>query len=166
MTAMHSMWSSKYTYQRARGHIMKFYAKMTLLMMVVTLGAANLAFAAGSFCPKSISVKQKITSLPSSWEAFPETLPYQLKSVSFFEGHPKNRVALVNDNSAIVDGKNEIATWNFISSTKGYWVECIYDQTNIALTKRLVESVSQCRVTYERNATISGVQLIKEVACK
>lgn len=43
--------------------------------------------------------------------------------------------------------------WNFISSTKGYWVECIYDQTSIALTKRLAKSVSHCRVTYERNVT-------------
>ena len=145
---------------------MKGYAKTMLLTVAVTLSAAHTAFAAGSLCPKSISVKQKILSLPSSWEAFPETLPYQLKLVSFFEGHPKDRVALVNDNSAIVDGKNEIATWNFISSMKGYWVECIYDQTNVALTKRLAESVSQCRVTYERDVTISGVQLIQEVACK
>jgi len=139
---------------------------MMLLTVGITLGSAGSAFAGDALCPKSISVKQKITSLPSSWEAFPEILPYQLKSVSFFEGHPKNRVALVNDNSEIVDGKNEIATWNFISSTKGYWVECIYDQTSIALTKRLAEIVSQCRVIYERNVTISGVQLIREIACK
>ncbi len=165
MTAMHSMWSNEYICQHERGRSMKNYAKMMLLTVAFTLGVVSPVFAAGLLCPKTISVKQKITPVPS-WEAFPETLPYQLKSVSFFEGHPKNRVALVNDNSEIVDGKNEIATWNFISSTKGYWVECIYDQTNIALTKRLVESVSQCRVTYERNATISGVQLIREVACK
>jgi hypothetical protein len=145
---------------------MESYTKMMLLTVGITLGFAGPIFAGDTLCPKSISVKQKITSLPSSWEAFPEALPYQLKSVSFFEGHPKNRVALVNDNSEIVDGKNEIATWNFISSTKGYWVECIYDQTNIALTKRLAKNVSQCRVTYERNVTISGVQQIREIACK
>ena len=141
-------------------------AKMMLLTVGITLGSAGSAFAGDVLCPKSISVKQKITSLPTSWEAFPERLPSQHKSVSFFEGHPKNRVALVTDNSEIADGKNEIATWNFIRSAKGYWVECMYDQTNIALTKRLAESVSQCRVTYERNVTISGAQLIREIACK
>lgn len=56
--------------------------------------------------------------------------------------------------------------WNFINSTKGYWIECIYDQTSIALTKRLAKSVSQCRVTYDRNVTISGVQQIREIACR
>lgn len=145
---------------------MESYTKMMLLTVAITLCSACPVFAGDTFCPNSISVKQKIISLPSSWEAFPETLPYQLKSVSFFEGHPKNRVALVNDNSEIVDDKNEIAMWNFISSRKGYWVECIYDQTSIALTKRLAKSVSQCRVTYERNVTISGVQRIQEIACK
>ena len=123
-------------------------------------------FAGDTFSLKSISVKQQIILLPSSWEAFPKTFPNQLKSVSFFEGHPKNRVALVNDNSEIVDDKNEIAMWNFINSTKGYWIECIYDQTSIALTKRLAKSVSQCRVTYDRNVTISGVQQIREIACR
>ena len=62
-------------------------------------------FAGDTFSLKSISVKQQIILLPSSWEAFPKTFPNQLKSVSFFEGHPKNRVALVNDNSEIVDDK-------------------------------------------------------------
>lgn len=162
MTGTHSMSSNERLH--TGGCIMAIRAKLLLTVGIsfVFMGAAC---AEGTFCPKVISVKQEITSIPPSWETFAETLPYQLKLVSFFEGHPKNRVALVNDTSEVVE-KNEVAIWNFVSSTKGYWIECGYDQTNITLTQRLANKVSQCRVTYDRDLSISGAQAIKEINCR
>ena len=140
--------------------------RMFTKFLIIILFFSSPVFAGELHCPKSISVKQKITSLPSSWEAFAEPFPYQLKAVSFFEGHPKRRVALVNDLSETIDSKTELAAWNFPPSSKGYWVECIYDQTTIALTKRLPESISQCRVTYDSSISVGGMQLVRDIACR
>jgi len=141
-------------------------APAILLIAVIMFHTANNVYAEDGFCPKTISVQQEITSLPSSWEAFPQALPYQLKSVSFFEGHPKEKVALVNDSSELLNDKNERDTWNFSKSTIGYWIKCNYDQTNIALTKRLSGDISICCVTYDRNITIGGTSLVRDITCR
>lgn len=135
-------------------------------LAVTILFFSSPVFAEELLCPKSISVKQKITSLPPSWEVFAQALPYQLKAVAFFEGHPKHRAALVNDLSETIDTKTELAIWNLPRSSKGFWIECSYDQTTVALTKRLSESISQCRATYDRGISVGGMQLIRNVVCK
>lgn len=104
--------------------------------------------------------------MPHTWEAFSQTLPYQLKSVSFSEGHPKERVTLVNDSSELFNNTHEKSTWNFSKSKVGYWIECSYDQTNIALTKRLAEGISQCSVTFDRGITIGGLSLVRKITCQ
>ena len=60
-----------------------------LLIAAIMLCAANTVYAEENLCPKTVSVQQEITLLPSSWEAFPQELPYQLKSVSFLKATPK-----------------------------------------------------------------------------
>ena len=142
--------------------------KIRFAMASVSIGL-NFCFMAPSvsgntLCPPSIAVKQKITSLPHSWEAIAKTSSYPLRLVTFFEGHPKSKVSLVNDYVEAGEGR-EVAVWKFVSSKQGYWIECGYDQTSITLTKRLAESVSKCNVTYDPKVSIGGVQMINNIDC-
>jgi hypothetical protein len=147
-------------------HISCLLGCIILLIASTMCCFANTLFAEENLCPETIAVRQEIISVPHTWEAFSQRLPYQLKSVSFSEGHPKEKVTLVNDGSELFNNTYEKSTWNFSKNKVGYWIECNYYQTNIALTKRLHEGISQCSVTFDSHITIGGLPLIRKITCQ
>jgi hypothetical protein len=145
-----------------------------LSMSVWTLGVSlfgfgiNLvtAYAENVVCPETIVVEQKLAKPLSPWEAFLEDGSYPLMSISFFDGHPQEKASLVPDSEIKRKGKL-ISTWQFSrENPRGYWIACVYNRTNVMLTRRLVPTTSKCEVTYNPQITVGGHPSLSEIQCK
>ena len=119
-----------------------------------------------SLCPASVVVEQHVSAAPAGWEASLSGVKSQLAMVTFFDGPPAERASLKYDSEEKRKG-DWIGTWNLGSGTRGYWVQCAYDNTTAVLSRRLPDSVKTCKVTYERKTqTAAGLPAVKHVACK
>lgn len=122
--------------------------------------------AAGSICPDSIAVDEHLAEPVNTWEAVLEEFPYQLSSVGFFDGHPREKAELTPDKEK-KSKKRQMATWHFVpNNPRGNWIACGYDRTNVTLVRTLDAKVSVCTVTYDPNLTISGRPTITAIECK
>lgn len=119
-----------------------------------------------SLCPETINVEQRVTDAPQGWEAGLSGLKTQLAMVTFFDGPPAERASLKHDSELKLRG-NWVATWTLAANTRGYWVQCAYDNTTAVLSKRLPETARTCSVTYERSTkAANALPLVKHVECK
>jgi len=118
-----------------------------------------------SSCPDTIKVEQRITDLPPAWEAGLSDARPGLMMVTFFDGPPAERASLKYDSELRLKG-NWVATWTFAANAHGYWIQCVYENTTVVLSRRLPETVRTCNVTYERSTTAAnGLPLVKAVSC-
>jgi hypothetical protein len=117
-------------------------------------------------CPRSIAVEQRIVDKPNSWEVNYDEKSNGLKTVTFFDGPPKEMASLVYNH--IMEKKKEIiATWDFSpTNERGYWITCSYNDTNAILVKAISSAVKGCQVIYERDPVLAGsVGEIKSIIC-
>ncbi|MFH1897932.1 MAG: STY0301 family protein [Candidatus Desantisbacteria bacterium] len=117
-------------------------------------------------CPKVISVKQTLLKRESNWESFEDDLPSRLISVMIYDGHPKERAALVPDQET-ESNRRLVFTWHLVENGKRrYWTACYYDQTRIVLAHLISSEVSTCEVTCDPYITIAGQPAILDVTFK
>jgi hypothetical protein len=118
-----------------------------------------------SLCPATIGVEQRITAPPEGWEASQSVAKPQLAFVTFFDGPPAERASLKYDREE-KQKRDWVAIWTLAPNTRGYWVQCGYDNTTGVLSRRLPAEVTSCKVTYERNTqAASGLPTVKHVGC-
>ena len=128
--------------------------------------AAHWAIAADSLCPETVSVKQTGAPPAPEWSVSYSNVPSQLEVITFYSGPPKDEASLVFD-SLVRTKDSSIATWKFAQDPRGYWVKCSYRGTTLELSKPLPSTVSQCRVTYDRDVgSPSGLPAIKRMVCQ
>lgn len=119
-----------------------------------------------SLCPETIDVEQRVTDAAQGWEAGLSGRKTQLAMVTFFDGPPAERASLKYDSELKLRG-NWVATWTLAANTRGYWIQCAYDNTTAVLSKRLPETARTCSVTYERSTkAANALPLVKHVGCK
>lgn len=147
-------------------------AVLVALLAVIALPAVaanpkpNPELLGPSLCPGTVSVEQHVAAAPDGWEASLSGAKAQLAMVTFFDGPPAERASLKYDSEEKRKG-DWVGTWNFAPNSRGYWIQCAYDSTTVVLSRRLPESVTACKVTYERKVHVtSGLPVVRHVACK
>jgi hypothetical protein len=136
------------------------------LLAGAALFAAAPVFAADSLCPETIATKQAGNAPAPEWSVSYSASPNQLEMVTFYSGPPKDEASLVYDELAS-SKDSSLATWKFPKDPRGYWVKCSYRGTTLELSKPLSATVSSCRVTYSRDASLpSGLPAIRSIACR
>ena len=138
-----------------------------LCAFVFALALAGICFAAdGVKCPDTIKVDQKAMSPSPEWKVSYSSQPNQLEMVTFFSGPPEEQASLVYDKKSKTKG-GWIGTWNFPKDSRGYWIQCSYGGTKAELSRRLPDSVSVCRVTYDEGLhSGSGLPAILKIECR
>lgn len=118
-----------------------------------------------TLCPATIGVEQRISSAPDGWEAAQSDAKPQLAMVTFFDGPPAERASLKYDREER-QKREWVGIWTFAPNSRGYWIQCGYDNTTAVLSRRLPASVRTCKVTYERKTqATSGLPTVKHVGC-
>ena len=137
-----------------------------LCTFVFTVVLSGICFAADeAFCPPTIKVEQKAVS-PHEWRVSYNSSPTDLEMVTFFSGPPEENASLVYDEKSKVKG-GWVGTWRFPKDPAGYWIRCSYGGTRAELSRRLSDSVSVCRVTYDETVhSVSGLPGIRKIECK
>ena len=117
-------------------------------------------------CPATIKVDQKAIPTSPEWAVSYSSLPYQLEMVTFFSGPPQENASLVYDKKSKTRG-GWIGTWSFPKGSSGYWIQCSYGGTRAELSRRLPDSVSVCRVTYDYGSSYpSGLPVVRKIECR
>lgn len=111
--------------------------------------------AASQKCPATVQVDQKIRQAPAGWTVSQNPRPFRLTRVALFDGSPKEEASLKPDN-----GDTDQAPFWTLSpdNPRGYWLVCYYDDTSIALSKRLPGKVSSCRAVLDRYSALQDVE--------
>ena len=138
-----------------------------LCLFVFALALAGICFAAEeTWCPDAIKADQKVVSPSPEWTVSYSSLPQRLEMVTFFSGPPEEQASLVYDKKSKTKG-GWIGTWNFPKDSSGYWIQCSYAGTRAELSRRLPDSVSVCRVTYDEGLhSVSGLPAIRKIECR
>jgi hypothetical protein len=135
--------------------------------LMLTLALAGLCLAADEVsCPDTIKVDQKAIPPSPEWDVSYSALSHQLEMVTFFSGHPRDNASLVYDKRSKTKS-GWVGTWIFPKDADSYWIRCSYTGTRAELFRRLPNSVSVCRVTYdERPHFPSGLPVIRKIECR
>lgn len=145
---------------------MKDFLKTAIVAVVGILLVPVVGSAAIGICPDSIAVEEHLVKPVNTWEAVLEEFPYQLSSVGFFDGHPREKAELTSGKEK-KSKKKQTASWHFVpNNPRGIWIACGYDHTNVTLVRSLDAKVSVCTVTYDPNLTIGGRPTITAIECK
>lgn len=138
-----------------------------LCTFVFALVLAGICFAADEvWCPDTIKVDQKAIPPSPEWGVSYNSLPPQLEMVTFFSGPPQENASLVYDEKSKTKG-GWVGTWTFPRDAGGYWIRCSYSGTRAELSRRLPDSVSVCRVTYDNGSHFpSGLPVIRKIECR
>lgn len=148
-----------------KGSVMRCRIFVCMFVFTVVLTGSCLA-ADETFCPRTIKVEQKAISPSQEWKISYDPFPNQLEMVTFFSGPPEEEASLVYDKKTKIKG-GWIGTWNFPKDPAGYWILCSYQGTRAELSRRLPDSVSVCRVTYDEGVhSVSGFPAIRKIECR
>ena len=117
-----------------------------------------------AICPRTIAVTQTAMQTPAGFEAVKSDQPVTLAALTIFDGPPKDLASLEPDNG---DSGQSFSVWTLSADKqRGLWVSCIYSGTTIVLQRRLPDTTTSCRVTYDQNSHIDGYDEIKTMSCK
>ena len=135
--------------------------------LMLTLALAGMCLAADEVsCPDTIKVDQKAIPPSPEWDVSYSALFHQLEMVTFFSGPPQENASLVYDEKSKTKG-GWVGTWNFPRDAGSYWIRCSYRGTRAELSRRLPDSVSVCRVTYDNGSHFpSGLPVIRKIECQ
>ena len=112
-------------------------------------------FAAPQKCPLAVETKQSIQTTPAGWTVLQTPAPSRLTRVAIFDGPPREEASLKPDNG----DTDEAPVWTLSpDNPRGYWLVCYYDDTSIALSKRLPGKVSNCRAVLDRYSALREVE--------
>jgi hypothetical protein len=138
-----------------------------LLAVMLCALISSPCFAVDFQCPASIEVTQQIVEPPASWQALSDQARggYHLDNVGFYNGHPKNKGAVVPDKTTRAKGLAK-TTWLFPQKKSAdFWISCSYTDTSIMLTQQLSSGLSYCEVTSELLPSGSTLR-IKSIICQ
>ena len=92
-------------------------------------------------CPATIQVSQQAIKPPAGWSADTETGTHKLANVALYDGPPKEQASLI----PTTDTK-QIATWVLRPNPRGYYLECLYEGTEVKLSRKVGADAKQCQL--------------------
>lgn len=133
----------------------------------ISLAFALLAPAsqASGLCPATLATTQSAPSVPAGFTASVEAAPAPFMGLTFFDGKPSERVSLAPDEEK-PGGGTLVSMWKFPpGNPRGYYLQCTYFGTQIALQRALDPIITKCFVTYDTKQSIGGLPFIKRIDC-
>jgi len=135
------------------------------LLFALMLASVN-AQAGDAFCPGSVEVSQVIKVQPEGWDVAHRSSSHRLLYVAFYDGPIENAMTIVNDSESETKTKY-YAIWHFGSRpAQRIWLACNYADTDVILSRRLEDKITECRVAFDRTKNIQGFRKIESVTCK
>jgi len=137
-----------------------------LYLLLAYIFCSSLVLGDEVYCPSTVSVKQQIEKPPTKWQVTYKDVKHNLSGITFYDGPPEmNAVIFYNyKTESIFEGQ---IVWTFNKPyPSGIWLSCNYYSTNILLSRKLTENITECRVTYFSNILISGSNAIKNIECE
>jgi hypothetical protein len=99
-------------------------------------------------CPKTVEIRQTISTSDTSWEqaADPDLPPAALLTVSVYIEHPSESASLMPEMAEKTE-HTDITIWRLPPDSAPYWMACIYINSRTLLAKKLPLTTKQCRLT-------------------
>ena len=115
--------------------------------------------------PKQPIVNQQIESTHPEWRVSLEKNQHVLKSITIYDGDPKELASLVPDKTIKEKEKEKMySVWTFESkSERNIWIKCEFTGTSISLSKSIPIGVKELRIYYNPNIIIDGNRQIEKV---
>jgi hypothetical protein len=132
------------------------------------LGCASRATAAEVLtCPATVEVEQHHAGAAAEgWEPSREPVRHPLMGVTFFDGPPSERASLAPDADE-AKGKEHVLRFELgAPGPRGHWVSCVYDRTDVVLSRQLEPRVRACSVTVDPTVTVGGRPSVLRIACR
>jgi hypothetical protein len=124
------------------------------------------AFAADQIltCPEKIDgAHVKLIYAEDGWTPFVES-HLRLTGISFMDGAPE-KIGHLKPFTTSKYKKNDSDTWKFEGDfPEGKWLSCLYDGTQISLSKRIDDRLSECSATRFKEKKFGTT--IFEIRCK
>jgi hypothetical protein len=164
-TSLNPSQKNTHTNNHAACHVRQHTMRLSHLGAKLILHAAVL-YAGNSFaietpvCPPEIKVEQKALETPSGWSTLHSRSKHVFINVQFSEDEPSKQFILAPSREKKQKGAI-VNIWDFTPSPSGYWVSCIYHETNIVLTRKLPSEIKSCEVEYEKNISSPMVKRLK-----
>lgn len=135
-------------------------------LILGTLAFSAAAAHAGDLCPAALTTTQTATSVPAGFSASIQAAPAPFMGLTFFDGNPRDKVSLAPDEEK-PSGDTLVSMWKFPpGNPRGYYLQCGYFGTQIALQRALDPIITKCWVTYDTAQTIGGLPFIKRIDCQ
>lgn len=109
------------------------------------VGAAPRTYFTPAACPVRL-VTQQSASVDGGWEANRSATTSRLSAVTFFAGPTAGQAQLIETTSRR-SGSTEIATWVFQGKRNPIYLACLYNGTDLIVSRSLPREVKQCSVT-------------------
>jgi len=134
---------------------------LAALLLAVPAAAEKIA------CPAEIKTSAAQLATPiDGWTARADSVATQLSGVTFYEGAPKEGGSLAPDDEKHTKAKIT-ATWRLAGMPSSvYWLGCRYANTTLTLERQLPAGTKECTVNYDPTATVDGMPVIQDIACK
>jgi hypothetical protein len=146
----------------------KFHVKWISAALIVGslfFASPEPASAQETYCPESISVEQTVAKIPEGWTVRQDEAASTLEGITFYSGPPEEKASLVYDQWTKRNGL-AYGVWHFQpKSSHPIWLSCRYSSTRVLLAKQLPAETSECIVTYDPKATVSGSLEIRKIDC-
>jgi hypothetical protein len=138
-----------------------------ILAVLFTILVLPACYAIEFRCPASIEVSEQLQSEQPGWESLVDQTRggYRLDNVGFYNGHPKEKGAVVPDKTT--RSKSIAKTvWRFPGKKSATsWLACSYANTSVMLVRQLPDGLSYCEMTSELLPS-GSVLRIKSVVCE
>jgi hypothetical protein len=124
--------------------------KKTSSIRIMGIGVMLCASAVGAAdynCPAKIETDQHGKKIPVGWQTFidPANQAHTFQGVRFYDGEPKGMANLKPENG----DANQSPVWTFGARQSGrsIWEVCVYSDTSVMLSKKIPDTIKNCRVT-------------------
>ena len=127
--------------------MLRFCSVYLPAIVALTLSPAGLAATAFA-CPPTLSVDQRIVTVPTEWTGIDDQSEAPLARIAFYLGHPSERGSLVPDSTRRSHGEERV-TWTFPRKPGDeFWLGCTYGNTLAQLTRKLDDGIARRDVKY------------------
>ena len=145
------------------------HAKRFASIALTLLGAASFtlhAYGAEQMltCPEKIDGSHvKLSYAEDGWTPYVES-HLRLTGISFMDGAPE-KIGHLKPTTTTKYKKNDSDTWKFEGDfPEGKWLSCRYDGTQISLSKRIDDKLSECTATQFKEKKFGATTF--EIRCK
>ena len=109
-------------------------------------------------CPKQIEATVSLKRPLEGWKPVAQPITYTLETVTFYDGHPKEKASLPPDEDEF--GPDNSVYWSHRMLGDNAWVTCEYGGISLSLAKKLPKGVKLCKAFYKPEVQGKPVEIV------